>query len=59
MELNSKRKLLTKICPYVIIYFHIIQYFTGGSTMYITNMKDICEYRRKLKENLMPFYFSK
>lgn len=27
--------------------------------MYITNMEDICEYRRKLEENLTPFYFSK
>lgn len=27
--------------------------------MYITDMEGICEYRRQLKENLMPFYFSK
>lgn len=27
--------------------------------MYITNMEDTCEYRRKLEENLTLFYFSK
>lgn len=42
----------------LLFTFRYFQYFTGENTMYISNLEDICECRRKLEENLMHFYFS-